>query len=238
MFSEKMQVVLGSQYHEHLREWVGSTGLRSLYIHTLIYLHKHAYIYSDICSIYISVKAGVLQKLAFKKFYINMSQCLTNFVGLRALRENCGFPARRTSFLFPPKLHKVPWISVPPMQRITRDRGSSLPRHRSPLSFCFYFDCSPLFASCSPWPPHGKHAVFAEPSRRRWRFSKNAENLQLFPPQGRCPHGTGSASEGLQAGRGMAASPKRRDPSGFIPSWSPQTLRAGSRTDPRPSGFP
>lgn len=121
MFSEKMQVVLGSQYHEHLREWVGSTGLRSLYIHTLIYLHKHAYIYSDICSIYISVKAGVLQKLAFKKFYINMSQCLTNFVGLRALRENCGFPTRRTSFLFPPKLHKVPWISVPPMQRITWD---------------------------------------------------------------------------------------------------------------------
>lgn len=117
---------MGSQYHEHLGEWVGSTRLRSLYRNTFLYLYIWTYlhIYTDKCSIYISLKVPVLQKLALKKFYINMSQCLANFGGLQALRETAISPHQKVGFV-PPNLPKVPWISVPSIQRRTWDGGGA-----------------------------------------------------------------------------------------------------------------
>lgn len=153
---------MGSQYHEHLGEWVGSTRLRSLYRNTFLYLYIWTYlhIYTDKCSIYISLKVPVLQKLALKKFYINMSQCLANFGGLQALRETAISPHQKVGFV-PPNLPKVPWISVPWIQRRTWDEEGVL-QHRSPPSFCFHFYSYPPFANCSPGLPHEKHTVFAE----------------------------------------------------------------------------
>lgn len=97
-----MQVVLGSQPHEHCEEWVRSTRLRSLYIYPRFYLYIHTYLYIliHIVFIYISVKAGVLQKLALKKFYINMSQCLSILLGCKP-SEKLRFPHTKKSFVFP-----------------------------------------------------------------------------------------------------------------------------------------
>lgn len=121
-----MQV--GSLQCEHLGEWVGSARLRSLYIYTFIYLfictHTYLYLCTDRCSIsadiwniciywniYISVKAGGLQKLTLKNFYINTSQCLPNFVGLQALRETV-VSSHKKSYFCSPNAHEG-WMSVP-----------------------------------------------------------------------------------------------------------------------------
>lgn len=154
---------VGSQFCECLGEWVEVPDwdlciytFIYIYTHIYIYIHTYLYLHSSICSIYISVKAGALQELTLKKFYISMSQCLPSFIGLQALGETAILPPQKKVISVPLNLPKVPWVSVPSMQRtLGEGECGGPPSHRTAHLDIFAF--IPIFISFLRFARHGWH---------------------------------------------------------------------------------
>lgn len=145
----------------------------SVYIPTFLFIYTHIFIYTGTYSVYIYIsKSWCTSEACSQEVLHKYVPVLINSVGLQALRETEVSPHEKV-ICVPPNLPKVPWISVPSVQKRTWEGGSSLTQHRSPPSFCVYFYFYPLFARCSPWLPHEKHTVFAEWSRWGGCLNKN-----------------------------------------------------------------